>query len=79
MVISYMTNYSKTSYASVYIHIYMKEATSVQTVELITRCETSVRLHCKLKQPTDLSPEDRWRNPVRSICAFSYLDNGNLD
>ena len=29
--------------------------------------------------PTDLSPEDLWRNPVRSICAFSYLDNGNLD
>ena len=22
---------------------------------------------------------DLWRNPVRSICAFSYLDNGNLD
>ena len=29
--------------------------------------------------PTDLSLEDLWRNPVRSICAFSYLDNGNLD
>ena len=29
--------------------------------------------------PTDLSPEDLWRNPVRSIHAFSYLDNGNLD
>ena len=29
--------------------------------------------------PTDLSPEDLWRNPVRSIRAFSYLDNGNLD
>ena len=29
--------------------------------------------------PTDLSPEDLWRNPVRSILAFSYLDNGNLD
>ena len=25
------------------------------------------------------SPEDLWRNPVRSIRAFSYLDNGNLD
>ena len=29
--------------------------------------------------PTDLSPEDLWRNPARSIRAFSYLDNGNLD
>ena len=29
--------------------------------------------------PTDLSPEDLWRNPVRSISAFSYLDNRNLD
>ena len=29
--------------------------------------------------PTDLSPEDLWRNPVRSIRAFSYPDNGNLD
>ena len=29
--------------------------------------------------PTDLSPEDLWRNPVGSIRAFSNLDNGNLD
>ena len=29
--------------------------------------------------PTDLSPEDLWRNQVGSIRAFSYLDNGNLD
>ena len=29
--------------------------------------------------PTDLSPEDLWRKPVRSIRAFSYLDNGNID
>ena len=29
--------------------------------------------------PTDLSPEDLWRNPVGSIRAFSYLNNGNLD
>ena len=28
---------------------------------------------------TDLSPEDLWRNLVRSIRAFSYLDNRNLD
>ena len=31
------------------------------------------------KHPTDLSPEDLWRNPVRSIRALSYLYNGNLD
>ena len=31
------------------------------------------------KHPTDLSPEDLWRNPVRSIRALSYLDNGNID
>ena len=29
--------------------------------------------------PTDLSPEDLWRNPVGSIRAFSYLDDRNLD
>ena len=29
--------------------------------------------------PTDLSPKDLWRNPVRSIRAFSYLDNGDHD
>ena len=29
--------------------------------------------------PTGLSPEDLWRNPVRSIRAFIYLDNGKLD
>ena len=29
--------------------------------------------------PTELSPEDLWWNPVRSIRVFSYLDNGNLD
>ena len=31
------------------------------------------------KHPTDLSPEDLWRNPVRSIRALNYLDNGNLN
>ena len=39
--------------------------------------------HCHLfactTHPTDLSPEDLLPNPVRSICAFSYLDNGHLD
>ena len=29
--------------------------------------------------PTDLSPDNLWRNPMGSIRAFSYLDNGNLD
>ena len=29
--------------------------------------------------PTDLSPEDLWRNLVGSIRAFSYLDNGSLN
>ena len=29
--------------------------------------------------PTDLSPEDLWRNPVGSISVFSHLDNGNHD
>ena len=29
--------------------------------------------------PTDLSPKDLWRNPVGSICAFSYLDNSLTD
>ena len=29
--------------------------------------------------PTDLSPHDLWWNPVGSIRAFSYLDNGNLN
>ena len=29
--------------------------------------------------PTDLSPEDLWWNPVRSIRALNYLNNGNLD
>ena len=28
--------------------------------------------------PTDLSPEDLWRNPVRSIRAFSYLTTETL-
>ena len=35
------------------------------------------------KHPTDLSPEDLWRdlwqNPVRSIRALNYLSNGNLN
>ena len=44
--------------------------TSPQDVRHLFACTT---------HPTDLSPEDLWRSPVRSIRAFSYLDNGNLD
>ena len=43
--------------------------TSPQDVRHLFACTT---------YPTDLSPEELWRNPVRSIRAFSYLDNGNL-
>ena len=43
---------------------------SSQDVRHLSACTT---------YPTDLSPEDLWRNPVRSILAFSYLYNGNLD
>ena len=28
--------------------------------------------------PTDLTPEDLWQNPMKSIREFSYLDDGNL-
>ena len=31
------------------------------------------------KHPTDLSPEDLWRNPVISIRALNYPNNGNLN
>ena len=44
--------------------------TSQQDVRHLFACNT---------HPTDLSPEDLWRNPVRSIRASSYIDNGNLD
>ena len=40
-----------------------------------TRRETLV---CLQRTPADLSPEDLWRNPVGSIRAFSYLDNGKF-
>ena len=49
---------------------------------ICTDCGASpqdVRLFACTTYPTDLSPEDLWRNPVGSICAFCYLDNGNLD
>ena len=50
---------------------------------ICTDCEASPQdvrhLFACTTHPTDLSPEDLWRNPVRSIRAFSYLDNGNLD
>ena len=49
------------------------ETESKTTMHSLTdvRCETPVRLHH--------TPEDLWRNPVGSIRAFCYLDNGNLD
>ena len=36
-------------------------------------------LYACTTHPTDLSPEDLWRNPVGSIRAFSSLDNRSLD
>ena len=44
--------------------------TSPQDVRHLFACTT---------HPTDLSPEYLWRNPVRSIRTFSYLDNGKFD
>ena len=32
-----------------------------------------------ITHPTELSPGDLWRNPVRSIRVLSYLDNRNHD
>ena len=54
-----------------------------ETSDICTDCGASPQdvrhLFACTTHPTDLSPEDLWRNPVRSIRAFSYLDNGNLD
>ena len=51
--------------------------------DICTDCGTSPQdvrhLFACTTHPTALSPEDPWRNPVRSIRVFSYLDNGNLD
>ena len=51
--------------------------------DICTYCRASphnVRhLLASTTHPTDLSPEDLWRNPVGSLRAFSYLDNRNLD
>ena len=51
--------------------------------DICTECGTSLQdvrhLFACTTHPTDLSPEDLWRNPVGSIRAFSYLNNGNLD
>ena len=58
---------------SVHLHLRWRlsvEWASPQDVRHLFDCTT---------HPTDLSPEDLWRNPVGSIRAFSYLDNGNLD
>ena len=43
---------------------------SPQDVRHLLACNT---------HPTDLSPNDPWRNPVGSIREFIYLDDRNLD
>ena len=51
--------------------------------DICTDCEASPQdvrhLFACNKHPTDLSPEDLWRNPVRSIRALNYLDNVHLN
>ena len=51
--------------------------------DICTDCEASPQdmrhMFACTTHPTDLSLEDLWRNPVESIRAVSYLDNGNLD
>ena len=47
--------------------------------DICTDCGDSPHLFACTTHPTDLSPEDLWRNPMGPIRAFSYLDNGNLD
>ena len=51
--------------------------------DICTDCGASpqdvIHLFAGTTHRTDLSQEDLWRNPVRSIRAFSYLDSGNLD
>ena len=54
-----------------------------ESSDLCTDCRASPQdvrhLFACTTHPTDLSPEDLWRNPVRSISTFCYLNNGNLD
>ena len=54
-----------------------------ESIDICTDCGASPQdvrhLFACTTHPTDLSPENLWRNLVRSIRAFSYLDNGNLD
>ena len=51
--------------------------------DICTDCEASPQIVRHMfacnTHLTDLSPEDLWRIPVRSIRAFSYLVNGKLD
>ena len=54
-----------------------------ETSDICTYCGASPQdvrhLFACTTHQTELSPEDLWRNPVGSIRAFNYLDNGNLD
>ena len=64
------------------LHDY-KHRVFVEPNDICTDCGDSPQdvrhLFACTTHPTDLSPEDLWRYPVRSICALSYLDNGSLD
>ena len=60
-----------------------KHRVSGKPSDICTDCGASPQdgrhLFACTTHPTDLSPYDLWRDLVRSIRAFSYLDNGNLD
>ena len=64
-------------------HNYGQDTAIYYRTTSIWCCETSPQdvrhLFTCTTHPTDLTPADLWRNPVVSIRAVSYLDNGNLD
>ena len=66
-----------------YTAIYYRTTSIGEPSDICTDCGASPQdvrhLFACTTHPTDLSPEDLWPNPVGSIRAFSYLDNGNLD